>query len=91
VGTVGGAGPRTFRLSFTVCTKHMYKIQTTTIGGWADLKECIDDAEGYTTSVFATLKDAESELNEILHSCEGERDDWRIVPVEMPADCDIYA
>jgi hypothetical protein len=68
----------------------MFKIQTTAIGGWADLKECIDDTEGYVASVFATLKEAESELEELLRHCDGSPDDWRIVPVEMPADCDIY-
>jgi hypothetical protein len=69
----------------------MYKIQTTTIGGWADLKECIDDAEWYTTSVFATRAEAKFELAELLRDCDAGPDDWRIVPIEMPADCDIYA
>jgi hypothetical protein len=69
----------------------MYKLQTTTPFGWADLKECIDDTEGYTTSVFATRAEAESELKEILHGCEDDPDEWRIVPVEMPADWDVYA
>jgi hypothetical protein len=69
----------------------MYKLQTTTSFGWADLKECIDDTEGYVTSVFATRAEAESELEELLRDCDDGPDDWRIVPVEMPADCDIYA
>ena len=69
----------------------MYKLQTAACFGWADLKECIDDTEDYMTSVFATLKEAESELNEFLRDCDGGPDDWRIVPVEMPADWDIYA
>ena len=68
----------------------MYKLQTIAYCGWADLKECIDDAEGYTTSVFATRAKAESELNELLRDCDAGPGDWRIVPIEMPADCDIY-
>jgi hypothetical protein len=69
----------------------MYKIQTTAFcGGWADLKECIDDSEGYVTSVFTTRRDAESELSDLLRDCNDDPDDWRIVPADMPADCDIY-
>ena len=69
----------------------MYKLQTTSPFGWADLKECLDDTEGYVTSVFATRAEAESELKELLRDCDDGPDDWRIVPVEMPADWDIYA
>lgn len=68
----------------------MYKLQTLAYCGWADLKSCEGDSDTYTVCTFATKAEAESELNELLRDCDAGSDDWRIVPIEMPADCDIY-
>ncbi len=68
----------------------MYKIQTAACYGWADLKECDNDSDIYVACTFTTRAEAESELSDILDGCDGSPDDWRIVPADMPADCDIY-
>ena len=67
-----------------------YKIQTAACSGWADLKECDNDSDIYVACTFAIKSEAESELADILDGCDGSPDDWRIVPADMPADCDIY-
>lgn len=67
-----------------------YKLQTAACFGWADLKFCDDDSDAYIICTFATKAEAEAELNELLRDCDNCPDDWRIVPIETPADCDIY-
>lgn len=66
----------------------MYKIQTSSIHGWADLKVSIGDQ--YVTEVFATKSAARAELKEILEDTDAESGDYRIVPATTKSEADIY-
>lgn len=74
----------------TICRKmNMFKIQTTTNAGWADLKFS-DDSGAYEVCTYQTKEEAERELQDILTGCDSSKDEYRIVPIGTEAQCDIY-
>lgn len=64
-----------------------HKIQIPCIDGWADLKST-EDGKTYKTDVFPTRGEALAELADIR---AGIADfDGRVVPIDTPADGDLY-
>ena len=66
----------------------LWKIQTASANGWADIKSCSDDCDTYTLATFATQADAEAEIIELAFN--GDVGSWRAVPVDEPAQDDLY-
>ena len=64
-----------------------WKVQTSSGGGWADVKS--SDGGAYKTDYYDTKSEAKSELIEIA-KIHGDYDSFRIVPADTEADTDIY-
>jgi|694.fasta_scaffold03227_16 hypothetical protein len=65
-----------------------WKVQTSSGGGWADVKS--SDGGAYKTDYYDTKSEAKSELSEIAE-IHGDYDSFRVVPADTEADTDIYA
>ena len=64
-----------------------WKVQTSSGGGWADVKS--SDGGAYKTDYYDTKSEAKSELSEIAE-IHGDYDSFRVVPADTEADTDIY-
>lgn len=67
-----------------------YKIQTAAAFGWADLKSSFDDGKTYEVEEYATIKEAQEEINDIVFLTDDSPSDYRIVTTVTPQDGDLY-
>jgi hypothetical protein len=78
----------------------MWKIQTGSVGGWADLKVSSEEDDVYVDDWYPTREAAEAEVLSMFGSkhggpngesgISGSPEDFRVVPADTPADDDLY-
>lgn len=68
----------------------MFKIQTNSLWGWADLKFS-EDGSNYETETFSSKKEAQEELDEILLASGDSKELYRIVGAGVQEDTNLYA
>lgn len=66
----------------------MWKIQTGSIGGWADLKATFDDGETYVADLYDTKEEAEAELATLVEALE--EFEGRVVAEDVEQEFDLY-
>lgn len=68
----------------------MFKIQTSSLWGWADLKFS-EDGSKYEVETFNSKREAQDELDEILLASGDSKELYRIVGAGVQEDADLYA
>lgn len=70
--------------------KQKYKIQISTLWGWADLKAS-EDGHDYKTESFDSIKEAMDEINQMVEFLNEKEELHRVVVFEEPEDVNLYA
>lgn len=68
----------------------MFKIQTSSLWGWADLKFS-EDGSKYEVETFNSKRGAQDELDEILLASGDSKELYRIVVAGIQEDTNLYA
>ena len=68
----------------------LWKIQTRSTNGWADLMEGMGRRDQYIEDLYTTKWDAEQEMKAILAGTDGSSEDYRVVESTTPADDNLY-
>ena len=68
----------------------LWKIQTRSANGWADLMEGMGGRDQYIENLYTTKWDAEQEMKAIVAGTDSSPEDYRVVESTTPQDDDLY-
>lgn len=79
---------KTYQLTFAKDSEK-YKIQTSTLWGWADMKFS-EDGQHYEPEIFETEHEAIAEMEDMIESLEEAGELYRIVTADEVEDTNLY-
>ena len=68
----------------------LWKIQTGSVNGWADLMQNVGDGDEYIEDLYTTKEAAEQEVADIVDGTDSSPEDYRVVESTTPADDNLY-
>lgn len=70
--------------------KTLWKIQTRSVNGWADLMQNVGYRDEYIEDLYSTKEAAEEDMADIVAGTDSSPEDYRVVDSTTPQDDDLY-
>lgn len=70
--------------------KTLWKIQTASVNGWADLMQNVGYRDEYIEDLYSTKEAAEEDMADIVAGTDSSPKDYRVVESTTPQDDDLY-